>query len=42
MLKDAGLKNGLNICAGHVTHRELAEDLGMDYRLLIKLWLEFD
>lgn len=31
MLNDAGLKNGLNICAGHVTHSELAEDLGMVY-----------
>jgi len=31
MFKDAGLKNGLNICAGHLTHAELAEDLGMVY-----------
>jgi len=32
MLKDAGLKSGLNICAGQVTHPALAEDLGMVYR----------
>lgn len=29
LLADAGLKDGLNICAGQVTHRHLAEDLGM-------------
>jgi alanine dehydrogenase len=32
MLKDAGLRSGLNICAGQVTHQALAEDLGMGYR----------
>lgn len=32
MLKDAGLRSGLNICAGQVTHPALAEDLGMVYR----------
>lgn len=31
LLADAGLKNGLNICAGHVTHMHLAEDLDMPY-----------
>jgi len=33
MVKDAGLKSGLNICAGQVTHQALAEDLGMGYRV---------
>jgi alanine dehydrogenase len=28
MLEDAGLRSGLNLCAGHVTHGSLAEDLG--------------
>jgi len=32
MLQDAGLKNGLNICSGEVTHPALAGDLGMGYR----------
>ncbi len=32
LLSDIGLRNGLNICAGHVTHPALAEDLGMVYR----------
>lgn len=32
LLKDAGLRGGLNICAGQVTHPALAEDLGMIYR----------
>lgn len=31
MLKDTGLKNGLNVCGGQVTHAALAEDLGMDF-----------
>ncbi len=31
-LKDnAGLREGLNVCAGHVTNRAVAEDLGHDY-----------
>jgi alanine dehydrogenase len=29
LLQDAGLRSGLNICAGHVTHDQLAEDLGL-------------
>lgn len=28
MLEDAGLKSGLNLCAGRITHGSLAEDLG--------------
>lgn len=28
MLEDAGLKGGLNLCAGRITHASLAEDLG--------------
>lgn len=28
MQEDAGLKNGLNLCAGHITLASLAEDLG--------------
>jgi alanine dehydrogenase len=28
MLEDAGLRSGLNLCAGSITHRSLAEDLG--------------
>lgn len=28
MLEDAGLKGGLNVCAGRITHPSLAEDLG--------------
>jgi alanine dehydrogenase len=32
LLNDAGLRSGLNICAGQVTHAGLAEDLGMVYR----------
>ena len=31
MLKDAGLKGGLNVCGGQVTHQALAEDLGLVY-----------
>ncbi|MFA6903585.1 MAG: alanine dehydrogenase [Gallionellaceae bacterium] len=31
MLDDAGLRAGLNVCAGKVTHAHLAEDLGMPY-----------
>ena len=31
LLNDAGLKAGLNICAGAVTHAHLAEDLGLTY-----------
>ena len=29
--EDAGLKDGLNICAGQVTYRPLAEDLGLSF-----------
>ncbi len=32
LLHDAGLRGGLNICAEHVTHEHLAEDLGMAYQ----------
>jgi alanine dehydrogenase len=32
MLQDGGLRSGLNICGGHVTHAALAEDLGMPFR----------
>jgi alanine dehydrogenase len=28
---DTGLRNGLQICAGHVTHEGLAQDIGRDY-----------
>ena len=28
MQEDAGLRSGLNLCAGHITHRSLAEDSG--------------
>jgi alanine dehydrogenase len=28
---DAGLRNGLQICAGHVTHAGLAQDIGRNY-----------
>ena len=28
MLEDAGLRSGLNLCAGRITHGSLAEDLG--------------
>jgi len=28
MLEDSGLKGGLNLCAGRITHASLAEDLG--------------
>ena len=31
LLNDAGLRSGLNICAGKVTHAQLAEDLGLPY-----------
>lgn len=31
LLQDAGLRSGLNVCAGKVTHAHLAEDLGMEY-----------
>ena len=31
LLQDAGLRSGLNICAGKVTHAHLAEDLGLQY-----------
>ena len=31
LLQDAGLRSGLNICAGKVTHEHLAEDLGLQY-----------
>ncbi len=31
LLHDAGLRSGLNICAGQVTHKHLAEDLGLPY-----------
>lgn len=31
LLNDAGLRSGLNICAGKVTHAHLAEDLGLPY-----------
>jgi alanine dehydrogenase len=31
MLNDPGLRSGLNICAGKVTHAHLAEDLGLPY-----------
>jgi alanine dehydrogenase len=31
MQNDAGLREGLNVCAGRVTHAHLAEDLGMEY-----------
>lgn len=31
LLNDAGLRGGLNICAGKVTHAHLAEDLGLVY-----------
>jgi alanine dehydrogenase len=29
MQEDAGLKSGLNVCAGRITHANLAEDLGV-------------
>ena len=28
---NAGLRDGLNVCAGKITHRNVAEDLGYDY-----------
>jgi len=28
LLENEGLKNGLNVCAGHITHPDLADDLG--------------
>jgi alanine dehydrogenase len=31
LLQNDGLSSGLNICAGHVTHEHLAEDLGLTY-----------
>jgi alanine dehydrogenase len=31
LAEDAGLRNGLQICAGHVTHAGLAQDTGRDY-----------
>ena len=31
MQTDDGLKNGLNICNGHITHAHLAEDLGLPH-----------
>ena len=31
LLHDSGLRSGLNICAGQVTHEHLAEDLGLAY-----------
>lgn len=32
MFQNSGLKSGLNICGGHVTHAALAEDLRMPFR----------
>jgi alanine dehydrogenase len=32
LLADAGLRSGLNICAGQVTHEHLAGDLGLRYQ----------
>ena len=32
LMTNAGLRSGLNICAGHVTHEHLAEDLGLSYQ----------
>ena len=40
LLQDAGLRSGLNVCAGKVTHAHLAEDLGLPYvaaELLLKI-----
>jgi alanine dehydrogenase len=31
LLQDTGLRSGLNVCAGRVTHAHLAEDLGLQY-----------
>jgi alanine dehydrogenase len=31
LAEDAGLRAGLQICAGHVTHAGLAQDIGRDY-----------
>jgi len=31
LLEDAGLRNGLQICAGQVTHQGLAQDVGRSY-----------
>jgi alanine dehydrogenase len=31
MQNDPGLKAGLNVCVGKITHAHLAEDLGMAY-----------
>jgi alanine dehydrogenase len=31
LAEDAGLRNGLQICAGHVTHAGLAQDVGRPY-----------
>jgi alanine dehydrogenase len=31
LLADPGLGSGLNLCAGHVTHDQLADDLGLPY-----------
>jgi alanine dehydrogenase len=31
LAEDAGLRAGLQICAGHVTHEALAQDIGRDY-----------
>ena len=42
MLKDAGLRGGLNVCAGQVTHQALAEDLGMVYRAADQTLAELD
>jgi alanine dehydrogenase len=32
LLENEGLKNGLNVCAGHITHPDLADDLGYPLR----------
>jgi len=42
MLKDTGLRSGLNLCNGHVTHPSLAEDLGMVYLPADNALLELD
>jgi len=42
MLNEAGLRGGLNICRGQVTHRALAEDLGMVYRAADQALVELD
>jgi alanine dehydrogenase len=40
LLADAHLRAGLNVCLGHVTYRDVAEDLGYEYVAPDRLLME--